>query len=56
MKIKVLNLKRAKTVVLKTWENNTSYIPVHIIIPWLKWGDNGGNLPVVYINILIFVS
>ena len=33
IKIKVLNLKRAKTVVLKTWEYNTSYIPVRIIAP-----------------------
>ena len=33
IKIKVLNLKRAKTVVLKTWEYNTSYIPVHVIVP-----------------------
>ena len=33
MKIKVLNLNRAKTVVLKTWEYNTSYIPVRIIVP-----------------------
>ena len=52
-KMKVLNLKREKTVVLKTCEYNTSYIPVHIIIPWIKWGDNGGNLPTVYIDILI---
>ena len=33
IKIKVLNFKRAKTVVLKTWEYNTSYIPVRIIAP-----------------------
>ena len=31
--IKVVNWKRAKTVVLKTWEYNTSYIPVCTIVP-----------------------
>ena len=29
---------------------------VLIIVPWLKWGDNGGNLPIVYIDILMFFS
>ena len=52
-KIKVLNLKREKTVVLKTWEYNTSHIPVRIIIPWIKWSDNGSNLPIVCLDILI---
>ena len=33
IKIQVLNLMRAKTVVLKTWEYNTSYISVRIIVP-----------------------
>ena len=32
---------------------NTSYIPVRIIVPWIKWGDNDGNLPIVFIDILI---
>ena len=32
IKIKILNLKITKTVVLKTWEYNTSYIKVHIIM------------------------
>ena len=54
MKIKVSNLKRAKTAVLKIWEYNTRHILVRIIILRLKWGDNGGNLPIVYIDILIF--
>ena len=31
IEIKVLNLKKAKTV--KAWEYNTSYIPVCIIVP-----------------------
>ena len=53
IKIKVLNLKRAKTVVLKTWKYDTSYIPFRIIVIWLKWSDNSGNLPIVYIDILI---
>ena len=35
---------------------NASYIPVCIVVPWSKWGDNGGNLPIVYIDILIFFS
>ena len=35
-------------------EHLTSYIPVCIIVPWIKWGDNDGNLPIVYIDILIF--
>ena len=39
-------LQRAKTVVIKTWEYNMSYIPVRIIVPWLKWGDNDGNLKI----------
>ena len=46
--MKVLNLKRGKVVALKTWEYKTSNIPVRIIVPWLKWGDDGGNLPIVY--------
>ena len=29
---------------IKTWKYSTSYIPVGIIVPWLKWGDDGGNL------------
>ena len=33
IKIKVLNLKREKTVVLKAWEYHTSYIHVLIIVP-----------------------
>ena len=38
-----MNLKREKTIVLQTWDYNTSYILVRIIVPWIKWGDNGGN-------------
>ena len=38
-----MNLKREKTIVLQTCEYNTSYILVRIIVPWIKWGDNGGN-------------
>ena len=34
IKIKFLNFKRGKTVVLKkTWEYNTSYMPIRIIVP-----------------------
>ena len=47
------NLKRAKTVVLKTWEYNKSYIPVRIIVPSIKLDDYGGNLPILYLDILI---
>ena len=36
MKIKVSNLKRAKTAVLKIWEYNTRHILVRIIILRLK--------------------
>ena len=36
MKIKVSNLKRAKTAVLKKWEYNTRHILVRIIILRLK--------------------
>ena len=46
-----MNLKRGKTVVLKTWNCNTSYVPVPIIVPWLKESDDGGNLPIVYITV-----
>ena len=46
-------LKRAKTVILKTLEYNKSYIPVRIIVPSIKLGDYGGNLPILYLDILI---
>ena len=32
----------------------SAVIPVCIIVPWLKWGDDDGNLHIVSLDILIF--